>query len=241
MDSDFLSNVELYFVPRSKTNDLGSDCIETITLSGDEFNHVVRVMRHDTGDELFVTDGEGNIFKCRISSIGKSSLELTKEETMRYTDKYANITFCLPKLKSPDRFEFALEKCVELGVTNFIVYDADKSVSKGDKNDRWNKILISAMKQSLRSYLPAISSVKNLEKISLLEGEKIIFDQEAELKFTDFQTDLQKKYFFIFGPEGGFSSRELLALKSAMKFSLTPNRLRAETAVISAASILAMK
>jgi 16S rRNA (uracil1498-N3)-methyltransferase len=241
LDSDFLSNVELYFVPRTKTTDPRSDSEEIITLSGEEFNHVVRVMRHDTGDELFVTDGEGNIFRCRINSISKLSLELTKEETMRYTNKYANITFCLPKLKSPDRFEFALEKCVELGITNFIVYDADKSIAKGDKTDRWSKILISAMKQSLRSYLPAISAVKNLEKISLLEGEKIIFDQEAELKFTDFNTDLQKKYFFIFGPEGGFSSRELLTLKSAMKFSLTPNRLRAETAVISAASILAMK
>ena len=73
-----------------------------------------------------------------------------------------NIFFCIPKLKYSDRFEFALEKCTELGITNFIIFDSERSIHKSDKKERWEKIVLSAMKQSLRSYLPNITVINSL-------------------------------------------------------------------------------
>ncbi len=148
----YLSNIELYYSSQIKNKN------EIIINEAEDFKHIVKVMRHSIDDEVYVTNGEGKIFKSKISEINKNSLTAIIEDTMEYENKFSNITFCIPKLKSPDRFEFALEKCVELGITNFIVFDSERTVAKGNKIERWNKILISAMKQSLRSYLPKISA-----------------------------------------------------------------------------------
>lgn len=195
-------------------------------------------MRHVPGDILYVTNGEGKIFKSVIQAFEKDSVQLSAVEEYSFENKFRHINFCIPKLKSNERFEFALEKCVELGVTNFIIYESSRTISKGEKAERWNKILLSAMKQSLHSYLPIIKGVTTLKKISSFEGEKILFEQHTTNLFKGIEFQKGKDYYLIFGPEGGLTTDEITLFGSANVFNLAENRLRSETAIIKAACLL---
>lgn len=237
LEQDFLSDIELYYT----TPDLVSS--NSITVKGDECKHIAKVMRHQIDDILYVTSGVGEIYKTKIEDISKSEILASVLETYRYKNKLSKFTFCIPRLRSQDRFEFAIEKCIELGISNFVIYTADRSVAKGEKLDRWNKVALSAMKQSLRSYLPKIEYKKSLKEILNTESEVIYFDQNSEKLFIEnvnFLIENNKSYFLIFGPEGGISEEEKELLKDELSFQLTANRLRAETAIISSASVIAI-
>ncbi len=226
-----LSNIELYYSSRKEISD------ETISLTGNEFKHAVKVMRSKIGDAIYITNGAGLIFKTEILSIKKDKLSAKIIETIKTENKFVNIFFCIPKLKNPDRFKFAIEKCVELGVTNFIIFESKRTVAKGMNIIRWEKIALAAMKQSLRAYLPKIKLAKNLSDIAELNGEKIIFEQNAERKF-QFDLEVDKKYYFIFGPEGGLTVDELKLFDTDLIYSLSDHRLRSETAIVKAASLI---
>jgi len=230
--SDFLSNVELYYTPASNITENG------ILIQGEEYEHITRVMRHSVGEELHVTDGEGRIYLSGISEIMKDHLRAEIHSERVYENRLKNICFCLAKLKSQDRFEFALEKSVELGITNFIVFDSHRSVPKGGKPERWQKVLRQSMKQSLRSFLPKVATKGSIAEIMKLEGEKIVFEQDSSVSFMNFRPLEGVDYYFIFGPEGGLDSKELAMFTEESSYFLTENRLRSETAVVTAASIL---
>ena len=226
-----LSNIELYYSSQEHISD------EFISLVGDEFKHSVKVMRNIVGDNLYITNGAGLIFKTEISSIEKDKLSTRIIETIKTGNKFENIFFCVPKLKNPDRFKFAVEKCVELGITNFIVFESKRTVAKGTNIKRWEKIALAAMKQSIRAYLPKIKLVKNLSDIAESKGEKIIFEQIAKRKF-HFEFIMDKKYYFIFGPEGGLTENEINSFETDLIYSLSDNRLRSETAIVKVAALI---
>ncbi len=234
----FHSDIELYYSEQSIYED------DSIFIEGEEFKHIVNVMRHKVGDSLHITDGLGRIHRCKIKNIEQKGLYCETEETTCFYNNASKIIFCLPRLKNSDRFEFALEKCVELGITRFIVVEFERSVAKGQKFDRWEKILVSAMKQSLRAFKPKISYVKKLSDIAALEGIKIFFDQKSDCSFESKIKDELKishnreEIYLIFGPEGGFDISENRVMNDFHSVHLTGNRLRSETAVIAAAVLL---
>lgn len=231
MEQAILSNVELYY------SDKFTD--ENVIVENDEFKHIIRVMRHTIGDIIYVTNGKGEICKCSISIIYKDKISATISEKFSYPNHLNNLTFCFPKLKSPDRFEFAIEKLTELGITNFIIFDAERSVSKTIKKERWEKLALSAMKQSLRSYLPEIKYEPSLKNIMGKDGIKIAFEQNSKRSLASLKIDKKVQYYLIFGPEGGLSDSELSLFDNDNNlYKLTNNRLRSETAIITAASIL---
>jgi len=230
--SEHLSNIELFY---SKPENFRED---EVILEGEECRHAVKVMRHHPGDEIFVTNGEGKISNGNINKILKDTLSVTIKKEFIYENKFSGVTFCLPKLKNPERFEFALEKCAELSITNFIVFESERTVSKAYKLDRWNKILLSAMKQSLQSFLPRISIVNSIEEIKNMEGKKIVFEQNAGNIFQGLHGDTTRKYYFLFGPEGGLSQNELEIFSADELFKLADNRLRSETAIVKCASLI---
>lgn len=247
MESAFLSDVELYYSSLPIVD-------ENFLLLDEECHHIQHVMRHKEGDSIYVTDGKGYIYNSTIERINKYNIECKIASKQKYNNKYANICFCIPRLKNADRFEFALEKCVELGITNFIVFESKRTIAKGEKLERWEKILLSAMKQALRAWLPKIYFVKYVTEIMKMDGEKILFDQNAVEPFNSvfanriLNSQVSTLKYFIFGPEGGFSNDEFevmsdeLRTKSAelYKVKLTSNRLRSETAIITAASVLTL-
>jgi len=235
LGQDFLSDVELYYLEKVSNNEL--------EISNEEFHHIKDVMRHKADDEFYITDGKGFIYHSSIQAIEKNKLICKILSSVHYKNKFSNIIFCIPRLKNTGHFEFALEKCVELGITKFIVFDSTRTVAKGEKVERWQKVLLSAMKQSLRAWLPKISYTKYFADILKQDGTKIIFDQNSENTFhnfllTDHRSLITDNCFFIFGPEGGFSQEESKAMSVECRVKLTDNRLRSETAIVTAASIL---
>jgi len=231
MTDQHLSNIELYYSPAGLIK-------KEIILEGEDFNHIVKVMRHAIQDIVYITDGKGSIYQSQIKTIHKESLTAEPVKAFHYEDAKKNLFFCIPKLKNPDRFEFALEKCVEFGITRFIIFESKRSISKGERTERWNKILISAMKQSLKCYLPEIKVVNSLKEIFSNEGEKIVFEQNSANLFGNLKIIPEVDYYFIFGPEGGLDNGELKLFNPANIFNIAENRLRSETAIIKVASLL---
>jgi len=231
MTEEHLSNIELYYSEPEKFSD------NSVTVSGAEFRHIAKVMRHKTGDEIYVTNGIGKIFCTELKSISRTEANAEIKREYTYENKLKNIFICIPRLKSADRFEFALEKSVELGITNFIIYISKREVAKGSKIERWKKVTLSAMKQSLRSYLPIIQE-KKYEEIINQDSEVILLEQNSENNIRDLKVDKNKKYFFVFGPEGGLDDEELNKVKKNQIYNLDDNRLRTETAIVKFAVIL---
>jgi len=234
---EYLSNIELYYTPEVRGNNL--------ELTGDEFKHITRVMRHSVDDTLHVTDGFGNYYESNIDEINSSSVVASIKKRKNYYHEFENVYFCFPRLKNSSRFEFELEKSIELGITNFLIINTERTIPKGEKLDRWNKISLAAMKQSLRTHLPKIEYLNSIEKLNRLEGEKIILDQNGDETLIDYlnisrKEFSEKKNYFIFGPEGGLSKNEISKVLDNKILTLTKNRLRAETAVISTATAISL-
>ncbi|MEW6508100.1 MAG: 16S rRNA (uracil(1498)-N(3))-methyltransferase [Bacteroidota bacterium] len=239
MGQDFLSNIDLFLCDKIDSKD-------KLTISGEEVHHIKDVLRYSVNDLIHATDGKGTIYKCRISSITKSKIDCSIDEVRRYDNHFRNIIFCIPRLRTLDRLEFALEKCVELGITRFIIFDSIRTVIKGAKLDRWHKVLKSAMKQSLRAWLPTIGYVKSVTDIALFAGRRVIFEQSARTPFNQFLAEPAfsskvEDIYFVFGPEGGFADEEIAITKKCSFVKLTNNRLRTETAAVTAAGIIAME
>ena len=225
-----LSDIELYYTPPELIKE------NRLILADDEFHHSVNVLRNSVADIIYVTDGNGSIFNCKIETIKEKQLHAIIFEKRVFENKAEKIWFCIPMLKNPDRLKFALEKCVELGITNFILFSSRYTLSKNVKPEKFQKTALAAMKQSLRAFLPQITS-GGFNEIIHFDGMKVIFEQNSRLEF-DGKVDLNKLTYYLFGPEGGFDKNEIESLEQGNRFSLSTNRLRSETAIIKCASLL---
>lgn len=194
-------------------------------------------MRHKRNDLLFVTNGIGMFFTVRIDSISKKEVICVIDSIEKEENKLSNIAIAFPPLKSQDRFEFAIEKSIELGITNFNFFYSTKSVVKKINETRIKKIFISAMKQSLRTWLPTYRIFDSLKNLISSEGNKIYFNQKSEDEWNGKIIDNERTTLII-GPEGGFSEREMDLLRTFNSFKLSDKRLRTETAVIKSVSLL---
>jgi 16S rRNA (uracil1498-N3)-methyltransferase len=225
---------------------------KSILLEGDEARHILKVRRRTVGDELLFTLGDGTFIRARIDRCDSHGLhaEILSHEPDGREEALPKLSLALALLKN-DHFELALEKCVELGVHRVIPLLAEhcvvrwKTSSAQRKLERWRRIAVSAMKQSGRSWLPTVHAPVKLSELGELVEEEArwIVGDETERKVLLSQLDLgpQAPRVALVGPEGGFSAveREWLAERGALAVSLSPFRLRAETAAITLVSALA--
>lgn len=225
-----------FFIDR---NDIRDNEIE---LSGENFEHIVKVLRGKVGDELLFCDGCGTDFECRIREIGKRSgiVEIIKEYKNQNEPNLKITLFqAMPKL---NKMELAIQKCVEIGVDRFIPVQTENTVVKLTENidkkvARWNKISESASKQCGRGKIPQVNSVMNFKdaiNLACETGEAIIpYEKEKENSLKRFAKGFKGDSISIFiGPEGGFTEDEI---KFALENNVIPvtlgNRiLRTETA-----------
>lgn len=227
-----LSNIELYFTRHV------SEAENKFSLIIDEFHHAVKVMRSKENDFIYATDGEGKIYKGIIERIEKESLQARIIETNNFQNKLENIIVWIPNLRNPERLKFALEKCTELGITNFRIYNSERTLNKSVNLDRLKKITISAMKQSLRAFSPSLEYVPSIKLFKFNDGMRILFDQNAECELFEYTFDSAKSYHLIFGPEGSLTDVEKSMINPDASFNLGKYRLRSETAIIKAVSII---
>lgn len=206
----------------------------TLSLSGDEARHAVKVLRFKAGDIIYVTDGVGNRYKGRIEVTGKSSLEISILEKHE-TPKHSELVLVLGLIKNRQRLEFAIEKAVELGCTEIVLFKSDHSERAKVNLERLQSIAISAMKQSLRNYLTSVRFKNSLpEAINAYNDHTLIAAHEKKKGGKPEFFYLSQNCVALVGPEGGFSDDEIRLLKKRQGhiISLGDYRLRAETAVV---------
>lgn len=213
-----------------------------ITIIGDEFIHLTKVMRKKIGDVIHVVDGLGFIYECKIIDINKNDLNtdiISKNPSAN--EPCLNITLALGLLKNPSKFDFVVEKATELGVKKIVPFTSKFTIAQKPKIDRWQNLAISAMKQSQRAFLPVISeciTFKNL--LNLSADTKLIADIDSEQFTINTQNQNPCEVLILVGPEGGFSDEEIseAIMAGYKKFNLSNMRLRAETAAITSIPIL---
>ena len=216
-----------------------TEATEGFIFDKEESKHIVKVMRKKQGDILFVTNGLGFLFKTEIiiAMDTKCSVKIVsseKSEPLKY-----HLHLAVAPTKMNDRYEWFLEKATEMGISEITPVICDHSERKYVKTDRFDKIIQSAMKQSLQYYLP-----KSNEPISFKEIIKIKNDglnliahcEESNKKSLKDVVKAKENITILIGPEGDFSDKEInLALENNyIPVSLGNTRLRTETAAIAA-------
>tara|TARA_S200000501_G_scaffold286109_1_gene270498 strand:- start:309 stop:1016 length:708 start_codon:yes stop_codon:yes gene_type:complete len=214
-----------------------------ITLEDQENRHLVKVLRKNKGDLVKVTDGVGNIYDCNIIEINKNStnLNINNSKQIKLISPSLKIGICLTK--KTERFEWFLEKATEIGVAEITPIISQYSEKTNLNFNRSYKIMISAMKQSLRFHLPKLNKPTNFTQFIEIKYKHknnfIASCKNNNLKL--FQKIIKKSQDvnILIGPEGGFSEFEIDLAKKAnfTPVSLGENRLRTETAGLASCMI----
>lgn len=218
--------------------------IETeLCLPEEESGHCLRVLRHRAGDEIYAVDGKGHRFLCRLTDEHKKrvAVEIIKTTTIP-THWQGRIILAVAPTKNSDRIEWLTEKAVEIGVSEIVLLRCDRSERKGIKTERLRKIMVSAMKQSLKAELPIISEeVKVKDFLKGLPAGCNSFiaycGEECERHLLSeklFELSPDSDIALMTGPEGDFSPAEISAALEAdvIPVSLGDTRLRTETATL---------
>lgn len=222
------------------------------TLQEDESKHCVRVLRLKIGEEIHLVDGKGGYYKAKILFDNPKACQLEVFETEHdFAKRPYYFHLAIAPTKNTDRIEWLLEKAVEIGIDEFTPLICDHSERRHISVDRLERIAISAMKQSLKAYLPKINEAISFKKIieQNYEGQKFIAHciNESEPVFR--KESLQKVYkeenraICLIGPEGDFSPEEVkLAVEKGFQgVSLGTSRLRTETAGLVACHTVYLK
>ena len=217
-----------------------------IVLTNQEHAHLSKVLRKSNGDLINVTDGLGYIYKCRIDEIVKGSTTLSVLNSYHDNIEYPQLTVAISITKKISRFEWFLEKATEIGVYSIIPIISQHSEKSRLNFDRCTKILVSAMKQSLRTRLPILNApigfndyIKRTAEIDKKFIATCKVNNPVLLKY-ELKKGLSAE--ILIGPEGGFSEKEINNAKNTnfTPISLGQSRLRTETAGVSACMIFSI-
>jgi len=204
-----------------------------------EATHAFRVLRKRVGDQLDLVDGKGGWYTAVVSAISKRECLIDVQEVRREAKRADHhLTLLVAPTKNIDRFEWILEKATEIGIDHIQPVLSTHSERKTIRLDRLERVIESAMKQSLRAWKPTLGKLLSLR--DALRSTKPT-DKRLLAYLGDKQTPLLRNNYppgsdvsIAVGPEGGFSPEEaIFARESGFEFvSLGPNRLRTETAAI---------
>jgi len=204
--------------------------------------HLTKALRKDIGDHVSVTNGRGLLFLSEILSISKKRSKLKTIKLLPINGIESKLTIAIAPTKNITRIEWFIEKSVEIGIFEIILFNSQNSERRNVNTKRLQLKSLSAMKQSLKYFLPNVSELVNfktlLEKFNHFENKLIASCEENEIDFLKNIKETNKTIVLI-GPEGGFTKEELIfAKKNGFKsVSLGGSRLRTETAGIFVCSV----
>jgi len=213
----------------------------------DEFEsrHIMQTLRKKVGEIIHLTNGCGEHFITQIIKDGKR-LHLQIEKSEKIAPAAVNIILAVGFIK-PNRLEFILEKCTELGVNKFILFRSQFTNYISYNKERFVKIFRQAIKQSLQYYLPEILILDSMDEfLQKTNDTNIRFcavdaNSPPVLDILNSSSILQEdSVLMTIGPEGGFAPEELdqFKINGFQSISLGKNRLRTETAAITSISII---
>ncbi len=221
--------------------------IEIFTLNEEESKHCVRVLRLTVGSEIVLIDGKGGWYKAIIIDDNVKRCTVKIVETRKEVGKQKfNLHIAIAPTKNNDRIEWFVEKSTEIGINEVSLIECKNSERVSAKTERLEKVAVSAIKQSLKAYLPLINEIlafkKFIEATSNFKGQKFIAHCN-EMKGKAHLKTLYTKgedVLVLIGPEGDFTPDEVhLALNNDFKeITLGESRLRTETAALYACTVI---
>ena len=208
-----------------------------LTISGEDKRHCIRVLRRKINDDIYVIDGTGFTHKCSIVDIHKQYVEAKIVDSVQQVKCPYDLYIAISPLKNPSRFEWFIEKSVEIGIKGIIPTVYKRSEKYRVKPERCIKIMKSAMKQSGNAYLPELKEVHQFKDViedSSLYNRKLIASVTDNPVISIQGKDEYDKIVILIGPEGGFAPEETtIAEKSGFRaISFGDSILRTETAGI---------
>jgi 16S rRNA (uracil1498-N3)-methyltransferase len=227
--------MHLFYIP-----DISSD---TVTLPEEESKHALRVLRLNAGDAVTVVDGAGGYFEALIQDAHPKRCQLRITATHRqYGARPYQVQVAVAPTKNMDRMEWFVEKATEIGIDDIFFLACERSERKQMNLERLEKIVISAMKQSVKAYKPRLHELQPFK--AFLAGCDPALTYIAHLEEHDRlalnQVAVREKCCILIGPEGDFSPREIAQAyeKGIKAVTLGNSRLRTETAALVACHTL---
>ncbi len=224
------------------------DIATTLMLGEEDSKHCVKVLRMAEGDTIEVVDGNGTLYTCRITMAHPKRCAIEVLDKALQSPHWGHrIVLGIAPTKNLDRIEWLAEKCVEMGVDRIIPLRCHNSERTVLKTERLKKIMISAMKQSLKTTLPQLDEMTPLEQV-MAEP----FDGTRCIAYCDEQLPREQRHtiasvykagcdvMVLIGPEGDFSPEEVQAATAAgfVPVTLGESRLRTETAGLMAVAAI---
>ncbi len=220
-------------------------------ITGGDVNHIRNVLRMKAGEQVRISDQQGQDFLCRIEKLEESRILLRIQEKCQGTEPPIKITL-FQGLPKGDKMELVVQKGVELGVSEIVPVAMQNCVVKLDqkraehKRARWQAIAESAAKQSKRSLVPVVRPVCTFSEAAAYARELDVrlFPYEQERGMAHTREVLQKvkkgdSVGIFIGPEGGFSAGEVESIRHEMEIISLGNRiLRTETAGLAGLAML---
>ena len=214
------------------------------TLGEEESKHCIRVLRLRRGDTLHLTDGRGTLYRCEIAE------EDARRCTVRVVERFPDyermpyrLTMAVAPTKNIERFEWFLEKATEVGVSEIVPLLCERSERRALKIERAERVVVSAMKQSLKAYRPTLRPLTPFGEAAAMpfEGRKFIAHcapaQSPEGKaYLPATLRRGEAALILIGPEGDFSPEEITFARANgfEEITLGAQRLRTETAAVAA-------
>jgi len=232
------------------TPDIQSDIY---TLSAEESRHATSVLRLKASDRIHFTDGAGTLYLGEIIDPSpKACVVKIIERSEEYGKRPYDLHIAIAPTKNIDRYEWFLEKATEIGIDRITPIECMRSERRIVKQERSEKVILSAVKQSLKAYYPQLDPLTSSSELfksgfstphkyiahcddnDSPEGRKDLFDELSNYP--------SQSYIVVIGPEGDFSPEEVeIAIENGyLPVSLGSSRLRTETAGVMAAAMAAM-
>jgi 16S rRNA (uracil1498-N3)-methyltransferase len=233
--------LNLFYHPHSNPGD------PQITFEKEESRHIIKVLRNKIGDVLHITNGRGDLFEARLTQMTPKQCLARVEESTKEAPAPYRLHMAVAPTKNNDRFEWFLEKATEIGIHTITPIFCDHSERKVIKPERYEKILESAMKQSLRTYKPILAPAISFSEFITQTGSDsavkcIAHCEDRPRKSLQQLLAPAKATLLLIGPEGDFSHNEIaLAIENGFsEITLGTSRLRTETAAIVACHTVAL-
>lgn len=213
-------------------------------LPEEEAQHCIRVLRLNAGDEITLTDGRGNFYRAEITAATNKRCLVKVIKTMPQDPLWqGHLHIAMAPTKNMDRNEWFAEKATEVGIDELTFLNCRFSERRVIKTERIEKILISAIKQSLKARLPKLNEMTDFDKFIAQDfsGQKFIAHcYEGEKPLLKEVAKPGEDTLILIGPEGDFSEEEVAkAIGNGFKpISLGKSRLRTETAALVATVII---
>ena len=221
-----------------------NESTEVFSFDKEESKHIIKVLRKKDTDILHVTNGLGFLFTTEITLASDSKCTVKVNSITKGEQSNYNLHLAVAPTKMNDRFEWFLEKATEIGIHEITPIICDHSERKSVNKERFEKIILTAMKQSNTLFLPKLNPAVSFKDFIKQDqnGTRLIAHCEETNK-KSLKSVLQKdtSYTILIGPEGDFSTKEIqLALENTfIPVTLGNTRLRTETAAVVACHSIA--